>query len=166
LAAGLALAQAGDAAEDAPAPDPVAAEAASEGAAAEPLTGDALAAEVKRLVRQLDGKELAERQAAEEQLAALGPAALDLLPEITNRTTAETRERLGRIRDKLERAQAAAVAQPRRVTLTVEDKPLSEVLAEIEKQTGNAFIDYRDQMQQPARDPSISVSLDYVALLV
>ena len=67
-----------------------------------------LAAEVARLVRELDANELARRQAAEEALVALGPEAIPHLPEITPRTAGEVKVRLGRVRTALEMAVAAS----------------------------------------------------------
>jgi hypothetical protein len=121
-----------------------------------------MAAQVKRLVHQLDAAELAEREAAEQQLVELGPPVLDLLPTATSRMSAEAKERLGRVRDKLERAEAEGVAQASLVTLTAENQLLSKVLSQIEEQTGNKVVDYREQRGQPGRDPNISVSLDKV----
>ena len=59
---------------------------------------DDLAADVRRLVAQLDYSELAARERAEEQLVKLGPAALPFLPSPTDRMPAETAERLSRVR--------------------------------------------------------------------
>jgi hypothetical protein len=145
-------------AADVPPAEQTAAPAAGEAAAS---TED-LKTQVARLVKQLDANELAQREAAEQQLVALGSAALDLLPQPSNKMSAEVKERLGRVRDKLQRAEAVAVVQPSKVTIDVQSQPLSKVLAEFTKQTGNAFTDYREQMGQEARDPKISLKVDAV----
>jgi hypothetical protein len=87
----------------------------------------------------------------------LGPAALDLIPANTPRTTAETKERLGRVRRQLENLVAEANAQPSLVTLEGEMK-LSEAIAAITKQTGNKIFDYRSEFGQQETDPTVKVS--------
>ena len=62
-----------------------------------------LAGEVRRLVRQLDADDLTTRDQAERQLVELGAAVLDHLPNVTARTPAEVKERLGRVIRVLER---------------------------------------------------------------
>ena len=65
--------------------------------------------QVKALVRQLDHNEQAKREAAEKDLIALGSDVLPLLPPINNRTPAEVRNRLTRIRTALTRPKSVAV---------------------------------------------------------
>lgn len=112
-----------------------------------------LPTEVARLVRQLDDTQLARREAAEEALVALGPAILDLLPPGDGRLSAEVRQRLGRIRQQLERAAVDASTRGSTITLQADDIPLSELLAELEKQSGNAIGD-------APTNPRLSVAFD------
>lgn len=119
---------------------------------------DELATKVQRLVKQLDEEELARREAAEQALVELGVPALELLPANSPRTSAETRERLGRVRRQLEIALAESAAKATRVTLSGEMK-LSAALAAIVKQTGNQVFDYRDEFNQQKTDPTIKVEL-------
>ena len=114
-----------------------------------------LKSQVARLVKQLDHSQLAQRDAAERELAALGPAILDLLPNITRQTPAEVKERLTRIRRRLEATAAEAVTRPARVTLRGPQK-LSSVFAELEKQTGNRVVDYRAEFNQQATEIDIT----------
>lgn len=118
-----------------------------------------LQTEVRKLVRQLDGG-LAEREAAEKALVELGPAALDLLPRITPRTSPQAKYHLQRIRDALYRQAVEAATQQSVVTLKMDDKPLSAVLAEIERQTGNKIVDKRGEFGQAQRDVEVSVNFD------
>ncbi len=74
---------------------------ADKAAAAESADAD-LKARVRKLVRELDARQKARRDEAEQQLMQLGPAALDLLPETTARTPAEVALRLDRIRSQFE----------------------------------------------------------------
>jgi len=93
---------------------------------------------VRRYVRQLDHREAARRAEAEEKLAELGPKILSLLPVITPRTSAEVKERLGRVRKALELIAVEAASKPSSITLEGE-MTLDEALKAIEKQTGNRF---------------------------
>jgi hypothetical protein len=124
-------------------------------------TNDDLTQQVKRLIRQLNAPELSMRDDAQQQLIKLGPAVLDLLPEPTERTSAEERQRLAQIRNKLQRAQAEGSVEATHVTLQGE-MLLSEALAAIQKQTGNVMIDHRQQFGQQAGDPKIKLELDKV----
>jgi hypothetical protein len=118
-----------------------------------------LTQQVKQLIRQLSAPELAKRDAAQQQLIELGPAVLDLLPEPTDRTSAEEKQRLAQVRNKLQRAQAESSVQATTVTLNGE-MLLSEALAAIEKQTGNVMIDHREQFGQQAGDPRIKLEIE------
>lgn len=120
-----------------------------------------LSRQVRSLVRQLSSDVAAEREAAEQQLIALGPKVLDLLPTIDNRTPAELRLRLQRVSETLQKAAAEAAGQASTVTLKGR-MPLSKALEAIEAQTGNAIIDYRHNFQQQAPDPELELDLDTV----
>jgi len=101
--------------------------------------GDDLSSQVRRLVRQLDVPQLAQREAAEQKLIELGPDVLDLLPGSSQRVSAEVAQRVARIRQTLQRTVAESAGQASRVTLQGE-MPLSEILAKIEGQTGNKIV--------------------------
>lgn len=122
---------------------------------------DDVAAKVKRLVRQLDADAAAEREAAEKELIALGAPALLHLPAITPRTPAEVKDRLGRVRRALEESAAVSVTKSSLITLQGELK-LSEAFAALEKQTGNALVDFREEFGQQASDPQVRVDFDKV----
>ncbi len=115
-----------------------------------------IATEVKRLVRQLDANEASQRDAAEKALIALGADALDHLPQITPRTAAEVKERLGRIRKFLQSATAQSSAKESLVTLDGK-MSLEKALAALEKQTGNRVVGFED------RDVNVEVNFDKVA---
>ncbi len=119
-----------------------------------------LAASVRRLVRQLDAPQLNERDAAEEELLRLGPRVLELLPQGGDASRPEVEERLGRIRQKLQRAQSETAVQPSRVTLRGDGLPLSKVLAAIQGQTGNKIVDARREAAGEAPDPKLKVDFD------
>ena len=116
--------------------------------------------EIRRLVRQLDADELVQRNAAEEALVKKGPAALDLLPAANERLSAEARERLARVRQKLEQAAVEAAVKPTLITLEADAMPLSKALAALAEQSGNKIVDYREQFGQPASDPPLKIHFD------
>ena len=62
------------------------------------------------------------------------------------------------MRKKLEKAAAESILVGSRVTLAGEMK-LSEALAELEKQTKNKLVDFRDQFSQPQLDPALKLEL-------
>lgn len=95
-----------------------------------------LADRVRRLVVELDSPELARRQSAEADLLKLGPQVLDLLPRDAGPGKAEAAQRLGRIRQKLQRAQADLGVQASQVTLRGK-MPLTQILASLQQETGN-----------------------------
>jgi hypothetical protein len=125
-----------------------------------PSASDDLKQEVRRLVHELDSDELAQRNAAEETLIGKGPAALDLLPAPTDRTSAEVRERLARVRQKLQQAAVESSVKPSLIMLDAESMPLSKVLSALEEQSGNKIVDYRERFGQPASDPALKVHFD------
>ncbi len=120
-----------------------------------------LQADVRRLVRQLDGDSLAEREAAEKALVELGPNVLDLLPPVSRNTSAEVKVRLDRIRKTLQEKAAQAAAEATRVTLKGE-MPLSEALAALAKQSGNKIVDFRERFGQQAPDPAVKADFQEV----
>ncbi len=129
---------------------------------ADDAAADDLKAQVKHLVRQLSDADLSKRTAAEEQLLALGPKILDLLPvydEKTPATEAQRRESVNRVRDRLQRQAAEEATRGSTVTLKAH-KPALEILAEIARQTGNKIKDARGQMGQEATNPTIDVNFD------
>jgi hypothetical protein len=115
--------------------------------------------QVRRLTRQLDSDLLAEREAAERELIALGPAVLDVLPTPGRNTSAEVSVRLARVRNVLQTEQAQAAAQPSRVTLQGE-MPLSAALEALQQQTGNRIVDFRPRQRQQQTDPQVTADFD------
>lgn len=117
-------------------------------------------ADVRSLVRELDAAQKSARDAAEQKLIELGPAVLELLPESRPSHSAEMTLRLGRIRLALLKSRAADNLHGARVKLAAANKPLGEVLAEIERQTGNKLIDYRRQFGQQADEIPVTFEVD------
>ena len=83
-------------------------------------------------IRQLEDRDASRREEAERSLTSVGPRVLDHLPAITDRTNAEMKERILRIRNALEALQAAELTKASMVTLQG-DMTLKEALESIEK---------------------------------
>jgi hypothetical protein len=115
---------------------------------------------VRRLVRQLDSPQLAQREAAEAELLRHGPAVLDLLPPANERAPAEVKQRLGRVRQKLEQVASDAVTKASTITLHAKEMPLSKILEAFQTQSDNTIVDYRRQFGQPVSDPTLTVDFD------
>lgn len=120
---------------------------------------DEMRLEVRRLVRQLDDVQRTTREAAERRLIELGPPALTLLPTPGRDTSAEVKVRLERVRKALEAAVAEAAAQPSRCTLHG-GHTLSAALAELQQQTGNRIVDFRQRFGQQTPDPQLTVDFE------
>ena len=129
------------------------------GQAEEPDKAD-LALEVRRLVRQLNSREMAGREAAERELIELGIEVLEHLPQPGDRDPPEVTQRVQRIRQKLQRAMVEKATQASRITLKGDEMPLSEVLAAVEKQTGNKVVDLRQRFGPAGEDPKLAVDFD------
>jgi hypothetical protein len=130
--------------------------------AADPVSkaDDDLRLDVRRLVRKLDADQLAERDEAEKKLVEKGPPALEFIPEADDKTSPEVRERLKRVRQKLQEAAAEAAIQPSLITLKDDAMPLSKALAALAEQSGNKIKDCREDFGQPKNDPTIKVDFE------
>ena len=116
-------------------------------------------AAVAKLVRQLDLAEKTRRDEAEQQLLKLGTAVLPLLPESAS-ASAEVKLRLARVRTQLETLRGEEDVKSRAVTLSGEALPFAEVIATIEKQTGNKLVDFRGQFGQQADAKTAKLALE------
>ncbi|HQR06943.1 MAG TPA: HEAT repeat domain-containing protein [Gemmatales bacterium] len=89
--------------------------------------------QIEQLITQLGDKQFAKRKAAKDTLEQLGPVALPYLQAALNKEKdPEVRRQLQSLVPSLE--QMAALT-PTLLTITCKDKPLTEVLKEIEKQS-------------------------------
>ncbi len=117
---------------------------------------------VPRLVRQLNDEQLAKRESAEKDLVALGPSALEYLPQITAKTPAEVKDRLGRVRKILENAAVELATRPAAVTLEGE-MSLEQALKSLEQQSGNRVVDYRERFDQTATPIRVNLTASKVS---
>ncbi len=121
--------------------------------AAQAAPNKKLETRVRRLIRQLDDDQPAIRQAAEEQLQALGPEIIPLLPTATDRLSAETRRRLRRVKQTLEKEFAKQIVEPTCVHLQGRMTAVAALKA-ISKQTGNRLLGY----EQFVADKSVELA--------
>jgi hypothetical protein len=99
-----------------------------------PLHGQSPApSPVRRLIEQLGDRDYARRRQAEERLRAEGTRALPALKQALHHPDAEVRRRVRELVPDLEKQ---ALLAPKRVTLKLTDRPVSEALDEIARQTG------------------------------
>lgn len=116
-----------------------------------------LSDQVKAWARRLDSDTLEDRDRAERQIIELGHQAIEYLPQVKPNTSAETKARLQRIRTILEKTRADSAAKASHITLSVQDKPLADVLGAIQEQTENKLVDYRQNFGQRADSTKVSV---------
>ncbi len=97
---------------------------------------------VELLQHQLQAQQISERDAAEAELKSLGPVILDFLEIPQDEVSSDTKERMLRVRQALEKLAVAGATKSTRVTLKG-TMTIAEALAEIKTQTKNdvAMID-------------------------
>jgi hypothetical protein len=140
---------------------------AAEDKPAVPEVDPQLARQVSRAISQLNDDRAAERDAAEKKLLDLAGTSttqadrfLQALPRETEQMPVAVRERLARIRKEIEDRAAKAATATTSVTLAAKGMPLKDVIAAIEKQTGNRFIDNREQQGDPVKDKDTPIDID------
>lgn len=122
--------------------------------------------QISRLVSQLNADRVGDREAAEKQLLGLaGKTAeaadrfLALLPKESDQMPLAVRERLARIRKEVEERVSKSATASTTITLAAKNMPLADVLKAIENQTGNKFIDNREDQAEPG-EKGTNVSID------
>ncbi len=95
--------------------------------------------DVRKLLRELDGKSLKERDEAEKSLIELGESILRFLPEIDANTSGEMKIRLQRIRQQLQNVEIENYFDVSKVTLSGK-MSLNSAIESIAKQTGNKIM--------------------------
>lgn len=95
--------------------------------------------DVRKLLRELDGKTLKERDAAEKSLIALGSSIVGFLPEVDANTSGEMKVRLQRIRQQLQTVEIESFFEFSKVTLAGK-MSLTDALENITEQTGNKIV--------------------------
>lgn len=124
--------------------------------------------QVRPLIRDLGDDDLEIRDAAQKELIEIGIPALEHLPndaQLRALKNAEIVRRVKAIRKKLETKQAQKTTAAAQITLDVQNSPLSKVIEQLEKQSGNKIVDHRREQQQPLTDPKITIQIKDVMFL-
>lgn len=118
-------------------------------------------------ISQLNDDRAADRESAEKKLLDLGGKStaeadrfLKALPRDTDQMPVAVRERLARIRRLVEDRAAKAATGATTITLSAKAMPLKEAIAAVEKQTGNKFVDNREQQGDPATTNEAPISIE------
>ena len=119
----------------------------------------ALKDRVLQLVDRLGADKVEARDTATAALIKLGSKILPLLPDPATVTSAERRERLGRIRAALTAKQDELNTAASKVTIKSKGIRLSEALQQLQKQTGNAITDLREQLGAEVTNPALDLDL-------
>jgi hypothetical protein len=110
--------------------------------------------DVRKLIKELDGKSLKERDAAEKSLIEMGATIVGFLPEIDANTSGEMKIRLQRIRQQLQTVEIKTFFEHSKVTLSGK-MPLTTAVESISKQTGNKIM-----LEGEGAFSSVEVELD------
>ncbi len=119
----------------------------------------ALKDRVLQLVDRLDADKVEARDTAMASLIKLGPKILPLLPEPATVASAERKERLGEIRTALAAKQDEINTGASKVTIIGKGIRLSEALQQLQKQTGNAITDLREQLGADVTNPALDLDM-------
>ncbi len=125
-----------------------------------PQDNAALKDRVNHLFERLTTAKPEERTEAEKSLIELGPRALPLLPTAAPESADEDAQaRLERVRNKLEEVQEKEALTASRVTIQGEALRLTEVLRELQRQSGNRITDLREIYGAEATNPALDLNI-------
>jgi len=131
----------------------------SRGARAQAAADAALRDRVLQLVDRLDSPTAEARETATASLIKLGPKVLPLLPDPATAKTAERKQRLERVRTALRVKEEDVNTNASRVTLSGKGIRLSEALQQLQKQSGNAITDLREQLGAEVTNPALDLDI-------
>jgi sporulation protein YlmC with PRC-barrel domain len=127
---------------------------------AQTQTADAaLRDRVLQLLERLDDPKPEARDEAQARLIKLGARVVPLLPEPASVTSKERKERLERIRAALRQAEEETNTAASRVTIQAKAIRLSEAIQQLQKQTGNAITDLREQLGVEVTNPAFDLDI-------
>jgi len=125
----------------------------------------ALRDRVVQLVDRLDAPKADARDAAMASLIKLGPRVLPLLPDTATVKSDERKQRLEKIRAELRKAQDEVNTGATKVTLSGKGIRLSEAIQQLQKQSGNAITDVREQLGAEVTNPALDLEIRDVPFL-
>jgi hypothetical protein len=123
--------------------------------------GDAaLRDRVLQLVDRLDAGTKQSQDAAQASLIKLGPKVLPLLPDAATAKNPERKQRLEKIRATLKDMEPDLTTAASKVTIKGKGIRLSEALQQLQKQSGNAITDLREQLGAEVTNPAIDLDIE------
>jgi hypothetical protein len=124
-------------------------------------SGDAaLRDRVLQLVDRLDAPTKQAQDTAQASLIKLGPKILPLLPEASTAKTPERKTRLEKIRTALKDMEPDLTTAASKITIKGKGIRLSEALQQLQKQSGNAITDMREQLGSDVTNPAIDIDIE------
>jgi hypothetical protein len=133
--------------------------AGTHSARAQAVLDAALRDRVLQLVDRLDAPTAEQRESATTSLIKLGPKILPLLPDPATAKTAERKERLERVRTALRAKEEDVNTGASKITITGKAIRLSEAVQQLQRQSGNAVTDLREQMGADVTNPGLDLDL-------
>jgi hypothetical protein len=131
----------------------------SSAARAQAVSDAALRDRVLQLVERLDSPTAEARESATTSLIKLGAKVLPLLPDPATVKSAERKDRLERVRAALRVKEEEVNTGASRITITGKGIRLSEALQQLQKQSGNAITDLREQLGAEVTNPGLDLDL-------
>jgi hypothetical protein len=125
----------------------------------------ALKDRVGQLVDRLAAPTAEARDGAMASLIKLGPRILPLLPDAAAVKSDEQKKRLEKIRGELRKAEDEINIGATKVTISGKGIRLSEVIQQLQKQSGNAITDRREQLGAEVTNPALDLELRDVPFL-
>ena len=119
----------------------------------------ALKDRVIQLIDRLDAPTPEAREAATTGLIKLGPKIVSLLPDPSTVKSTERKDRLERIRAALRKVEDDVNIHATKITIQGKGIRLSEALQQLQKQSGNAITDMREQLGAEVTNPALDLSL-------
>jgi hypothetical protein len=119
----------------------------------------ALRDRVIQLVERLGSDKPEARDAAMAALTKLGPKVLPLLPDAATLPAGERKDRVEKLRAALRTAEDDIKPSASRVTLEGKGIRLTEAMQQLQKQTGNAITDMREQLGADVTNPAFDLQI-------
>jgi hypothetical protein len=119
----------------------------------------ALRDRVTQLVERLGSDKPEARDAAMAALTKLGPKVLPLLPDPATLPAGERKDRVEKLRAALRTAEDDVKPSASRVTLEGKGIRLTEAMQQLQKQTGNAITDMREQLGADVTNPAFDLQI-------
>ncbi|MGP0067667.1 MAG: hypothetical protein ACLQGP_29235 [Isosphaeraceae bacterium] len=122
-------------------------------------TDAALRDRVLQLVERLDAPKPEARDAAMASLTKLGPKILPILPDPATLPAGNRKERIEQLRAALRKSEDDVNPSASRITLVGKGIRLTEALQQLQKQTGNAIADKREELGAEVTNPALDLEI-------